>query len=62
MNLIFRFIAVIAYIQPTIGSIGHYVSYVYRATGFWELHDDIGRKIKRFSLFVNILISKSTLK
>lgn len=51
----------IAYIAPEIGKIGHYVSYVYRASGFWEIHDDISRKIKRLNNIKNISVTPQIL-
>jgi len=48
---------VIAYIAPAIGNMGHYVSYVYRASGFWELHDDLNRKIKRLNNIKNVSVT-----
>lgn len=36
---------------------GHYVCYTLRAGGFWDLHDDLQRKVKRLNNINNIMIT-----
>lgn len=43
----FRFVAALAFIHSEVGSMGHYKSYIRRANGFLEVHDDLLRKINR---------------